>query len=254
MSINNWTREQTIVAFNVYCKIPFKKSSKNHPEIIKYSKIINRSPTALNMKVGNFGRLDPDLQKKGIVGLTHGSKLEELVWSEFHGNWEELAFESEKIIADFQQKNIEESSNIVIDDLPIGIERESIVKIRVNQSFFRSIILASYNQQCCSTGLKISNLLVASHIIPWKINKKERLNPHNGLCLNSLHDKAFDMGLLTITKDYRIRLSSKIKEQAKEIPIKELFYKYENQKIILPDRFLPSVAFLEYHFEEVFQK
>ena len=58
-----------------------------------------------------------------------------------------------------------------------------------------------------------------------KINKKERLNPHNGLCLNSLHDKAFDMGLLTITKDYRIRLSSKIKEQAKEIPIKELFYK-----------------------------
>ena len=254
MSINNWTREQTIVAFNVYCKIPFKKSSKNHPEIIKYSKIINRSPSALNMKVGNFGRLDPDLQKKGIVGLTHGSKLEELVWSEFHGNWEELAFESEKIIADFQQKIIEESSNIVIDDLPIGIERESIVKIRVNQSFFRSIILASYNQQCCITGLKISNLLVASHIIPWKINKKERLNPHNGLCLNSLHDKAFDMGLLTITKDYRIRLSSKIKEQAKEIPIKELFYKYENQKIILPDRFLPSVAFLEYHFEEVFQK
>ena len=66
MSINNWTREQTIVAFNVYCKIPFKKSSKNHPEIIKYSKIINRSPSALNMKVGNFGRLDPDLQKKGI--------------------------------------------------------------------------------------------------------------------------------------------------------------------------------------------
>ena len=254
MSINNWTREQTIVAFNVYCKIPFKKSSKNHPEIIKYSKIINRSPSALNMKVGNFGRLDPDLQKKGIVGLTHGSKLEELVWSEFHGNWEELAFESEKIIADFQQKNIEESSNIVIDDLPIGIERESIVKIRVNQSFFRSIILASYNQQCCITGLKISNLLVASHIIPWKINKKERLNPHNGLCLNSLHDKAFDMGLLTITKDYRIRLSSKIKEQAKEIPIKELFYKYENQKIILPDRYLPSVAFIEYHFEEVFQK
>ena len=175
MSINNWTREQTIVAFNVYCKIPFKKSSKNHPEIIKYSKIINRSPSALNMKVGNFGRLDPDLQKKGIVGLTHGSKLEELVWSEFHGNWEELAFESEKIIADFQQKNIEESSNIVIDDLPIGIERESIVKIRVNQSFFRSIILASYNQQCCITGLKISNLLVASHIIPWKINKKGKI-------------------------------------------------------------------------------
>ena len=39
---NNWTREQTIVAFNVYCKVPFKKSSKTHPTIIKYANIIGR--------------------------------------------------------------------------------------------------------------------------------------------------------------------------------------------------------------------
>ena len=34
----NWTREETIIAFNVYCKIPFKDSNKNHPMIKKYAK------------------------------------------------------------------------------------------------------------------------------------------------------------------------------------------------------------------------
>lgn len=252
MAKNNWTIEQTIIAFNVYCKIPFKNSSKSHPEIIKYANIIGRSPSALNMKVGNFGRLDPELRKRGIVGLSNGSKLEEVVWNEFHGNWEELAFKSEKLIAKFQEKDIEESSHIKIDDLPEGIERKRIVKTRVNQNFFRSTILASYNSQCCITGLKIPDFLIASHIIPWSKNKKERLNPQNGLCLNSLHDKAFDKGLLTITTDYKIKLSDKIMQQSEEAPVKELFLKYNNCKIILPDRFLPSIEFLEYHNKEVF--
>ena len=54
MPKNNWTREETIVAFNVYCKVPFKSSSKTNPTIIKYANIIGRRPSALNMKVGNF--------------------------------------------------------------------------------------------------------------------------------------------------------------------------------------------------------
>ncbi|WP_227658751.1 hypothetical protein [Flavobacterium haoranii] len=102
----NWTKEETIVAFNVYCKIPFKSSSKNHPTIIKYANIIGRSPSALNMKVGNFGRLDPELKKQGIVGLGNGSKLDEIVWNEFNGNWENLAYESELLIAKFQNKKL----------------------------------------------------------------------------------------------------------------------------------------------------
>ena len=77
---NNWTREETIIAFNVYCKNPFKDSSMNHPMIVKYAKIIGRTPSALNMKVGNLGRLDPKLKEKGIVGLSHGSKVEKMVW------------------------------------------------------------------------------------------------------------------------------------------------------------------------------
>ncbi|MFA7057185.1 MAG: hypothetical protein WC155_06435 [Candidatus Cloacimonadales bacterium] len=104
MTRKNWSREETIIAFNVYCKIPFKSSSKTNPTIIKYAKLIGRTPSALNMKVGNFGRLDPDLKKQGIGGLSHGSRLDEQIWYEFNGNWEELAYESESLYNDILEK------------------------------------------------------------------------------------------------------------------------------------------------------
>lgn len=248
---NNWTREETIVAFNVYCKIPFKNSSKSHPTVIKYANIIGRSPSALNMKIGNFGRLDPELKAKGITGLVHGSKLEEDVWNEFNGNWEKLAFESEELIANFQNKKIEE---IDIEDFPKGKERETTIKARVNQSFFRSTILSSYNIKCCITGLSIPELLVASHIKPWSEDKENRTNPHNGLCLNSIHDKAFDEGFITVTPDYKVMVSKYFDDYKEEKSVNDFFLKFDNQNIIKPERFLPSKEFLDYHYNDVFKK
>jgi len=251
---NNWTRDETIVAFNVYCKVPFKNSSKTNPTIIKYANIIGRSPSALNMKVGNFGRLDPELKKQGIVGLGNGSKLDELIWNEFNGNWEKLAFESELLIAQFQNKSIEETVDFDLENLPVGKEREALIKVRVNQSFFRSTILSSYNQKCCITGLSIPDFLVASHIVPWKKDKVNRLNPRNGLCLNSIHDKAFDRGFITITPDFKIKISDYFKDYSKEKAVFDLFIKYENHSIILPDKFLPSQEFLDIHYHSIFRK
>lgn len=254
MKSNNWTKEETIIAFNVYCKVPFKKSSKTHPTIIEYANIIGRSPSALNMKIGNFGRLDIELKKQNITGLVNGSKLEEDVWNEFNGNWEKLAFESEELIAKFQNKKIEEAQNIDLTKLPEGKERETIIKARVNQNFFRATILSSYNSKCCITGLSITDFLVASHIKPWSKDKENRVNPHNGLCLNVLHDKAFDKGFITITSDYKILLSKCFDGYSNELAVNDFFRKYENQKICLPNRFLPSKEFLEYHYKEIFIK
>lgn len=254
MKNSNWTREETIVAFNVYCKVPFKASSKTNPIIIKYANVLDRTPSALNMKVGNFGRLDPELKKQGIVGLAHGSKLEEEVWNEFHGNWEKLAYESELLIAKFSQKTIEQSAGLDIDDLKEGFDREALVKQRVNQSFFRSTILSSYYFKCCITGLSIPDFLVASHIIPWSKNVEERMNPRNGICLNSIHDKAFDKGFITICQDYKVKVSNDFLEFEKEEAVRDFFYKYKDHKIMLPDKFLPSRAFLDYHHQNIFRK
>lgn len=251
---SNWTREETIVAFNVYCKIPFKSSRKTNPTIIKYANIIGRSPSALNMKVGNFGRLDPDLRKQGIIGLANGSKLDKIVWSEFYGNWEKLSYESELLIAEFQNKPVEELIEDEVFKFPIGIEREALIKQRVNQNFFRSTILSSYNVKCCITGLSVPEFLVASHIIPWKKDESNRLNPHNGLCLNSIHDKAFDKGFITVTPDYKIKVSKYFDDFKRDDAIADFFLKYENQSIILPDRFLPSKEFLDWHSTNLFKK
>jgi len=251
---NNWTKEETIIAFNIYCKIPFKSSSKTNPIVIKYANIIGRSPSALNMKIGNFGRLDPELKKQGITGLVNGSKLEEIVWEEFNGNWEELAYESEKLIAKFQNINIEEIANIETNSFPEGKEREVIIKARVNQKFFRSTILSSYNLKCCITGLPIPDFLVASHIIPWAKDRRNRINPRNGLCLNSIHDKAFDKGYITVTPDYKVLISNRFDDYTDDETVNNFFLKYKNQKIMLPDKFLPSKEFLDYHYQNIFIK
>ncbi|MEI7504985.1 MAG: HNH endonuclease [Paludibacter sp.] len=255
MPRDNWTRDQTIVALNLYCKIPFNRVGSNHPDIIRIANVIGRSPNSVKMKIGNFGSFDPELKRRGIVGLGNTSKLDEEVWNEFNNDWDNLAYESELLIALFMHQPIEIVTNIDIENLPMGKEREAIIKQRVNQSFFRSTILSSYNLKCCITGLSIPDLLVASHIVPWAKDDKNRLNPMNGLCLNSLHDKAFDCGLIAISpEDYTLKISPALKSKTISIAIENNFIAFENKSIILPDKFLPSKEFLDYHYQNIFRK
>ena len=248
----DWTREEHIVAFNLYCKIPFTKINEHYPPVIELAKIIGRSNGSVSRKLANFARLDPALQARNVSGLTHGAKGEEIVWNEFHGNWDELAYESELILAKYKGISVESTVDLSdLKEIKKGKERESLVKTRVNQNFFRDTILASYNQTCCITRLQIPRLLIASHIIPWAKNAKERMNPQNGLCLNALHDKAFDKGLITVNPDYKIKLSDQLKTSLNRETDK-FFLPYENNPILLPSRFAPDKEFLEYHSKNIF--
>lgn len=245
-----WTREETIVAFNVYCKIPFKNSSKTHPTIIKYAKILGRTPSALNMKVGNIGRLDPDLKKQGITGLTHGARLELEVWEEFYGNPDHLAFESERLISEFSKQNLEISANINLDDFPLGIERDVIIRQRVNQSFFRTAVMSSYNFRCCISGIENSSLVEACHIIDWAQDVANRTNPKNGLCLNPLFHKAYDKHLLSIKPDFNIVISDEMLSSATEKSFYTYLKELNGKSIILPDKFFPDKELLDIHYNK----
>ena len=241
----NWTREELILAINLYCKTPFGRIHNRNPEIIKLAKLIERTPSSVSYKLANFASIDPSLQRKGASNV---SKLDIEVWNEFFNDWEKLAFESELLLAKYDNNGLTTD----IEILPLeGYDRESIVKIRVNQAFFRKTVLASYNFKCCITGLSLTELLVASHIIPWSKDEKNRLNPRNGLCLNALHDKAFDKGLISISEKFRIIVSRKLKDSEK-FPEKELINKYDDQPISLPSRFLPDSEFLSYHRKNIF--
>ena len=200
MTRKNWQRSELILAFNLYCKTPFGRIHNRNPEIISLAKAVGRSPSAVSWKLANFARLDPSLQKRNIAGAKHGSQGEAEVWEEFHNDWEALAFESERLLAQTTGRKVEEIAEVPEEALPKeGKERERVVRSRVNQHFFRATVLAAYGNKCCITGMPIPELLTASHIVPWSVDHQNRLNPRNGLCLNAIHDRAFDRGLLTIT-------------------------------------------------------
>lgn len=248
----NWSREETIIALNYYCKMPFGSIHTRNPKIDKIAQILGRSPASVVMKLGNFGSFDPELKKRGVKGLTNASKLDKEIWDEFNDNWEKLAFESEVLVAKFLGYGTEILETPDIKELPAGKERESLVKTRVNQNFFRKTVLASYHNKCCITGINLPELLVASHIIPWSKSEKDRMNPRNGLCLNALHDKAFDKGLITITPEFRVLLSWHLLAEKPNDFSGKLFHDINGNKIIMPDRFVPLREFLDYHNREIF--
>lgn len=250
MPRRDWTREELIVAFNLYCKIPFGRIHIRNPQIIELGKAIGRTPSAVSWKLANFARLDPSLQKRNISGASHGARAEVEVWGEFSSDWERLAFESERLLQ--QMTGHPPPLFAETKEFPEGKSRETLVRTRINQSFFRAAILAAYGARCCITGLAIPELLTASHIVPWVADVKNRTNPRNGLCLNALHDRAFDCGLLTITTDLKVRLSPRLKKKSAHLAFKTFLHRYENVPISSPRRFAPSVEFLRYHNERVF--
>src|SRR5579863_7976158 len=98
MPRRDWTREELIVAFNLYVKIPFGRIHIRNPLIIELAKSIGRTPSAVSWKLANFARLDRTLRKRNIAGAAHGAQAEVDIWNEFNNNWEKLTFESERLL------------------------------------------------------------------------------------------------------------------------------------------------------------
>lgn len=244
-----WTRDELLLAINLYCKLPFGKLDKNTKEVKELAAIIDRTANSVALKLVNFSSLDPSLKARGIKGMGNASKLDEQIWNEFYNNWDAALFESEKLLAKQKNTSIEKLNKIEISDLPKeGKEKERVIKTRVNQSIFRTIILATYNNACCITGIDNPDLLIASHIVPWSKDEKNRLNPMNGLCLNALHDRAFDKGLITVdAKDYSLKISSILKSKKSLDSIVQNFIIFEGKTISLPDKFIPATEFLKKH-------
>lgn len=248
-----WSREELILAFNLYCKTPFGRIHNRNDDIIQLAKVLDRSPSAVSWKLANFARFDPALKARQIKGAGHGSKLEEEIWKAFNSNWDEMIYESEQKLASIMpNKEAERDQELLLEVDRIGLDRESMVRVRVNQNFFRMAVLAAYDFKCCITGLEITELLNASHIVPWTNDKKERLNPRNGLCLNVLHDRAFDRGLITIDSVYRVVLAKRISTHTDEASFVFL-HKYAGRSLRLPNRFLPEQSFVEYHRRNIFK-
>jgi len=253
LTTKNWSREELIVAFNLYCRTPFGRINKSNPDIIEIAQKLERTPSAVSMKMCNFARFDPQLQKRRVKGLVHGSKQDKQIWDEFIGDWENLAIESEKILSQLNYKF--EKEKYSQRDLYKGINETEVkrnVKVRIVQSFFRDAVLASYDFSCAICRLAVPEMLNASHIIPWSKNKARRVDPRNGMCLCVLHDRAFDRGLISVDKNYCVLISEKLKSKGKCQLFEVAFKEIRAKRIKMPSRFFPDQIALEYHRQEIF--
>ena len=250
-----WNREETILAYELYCRIPFGKIGSTNPEVIALANLLGRTPSSVGLKLSNLAHYDPILQKRNVSGMSHSSKMDKEIFEEFSNNGLELANEAQRIKAGLMNTDVSEL--IGADDvkqMPGGAYREAILKTRVGQYFFRMAVLSSYNNHCCITGLNQDKLLIASHIKPWAVSddKTEKTNPCNGLCLNAFHDMAFDKGFITIDKNYKVVVSKCISECKMDSETRDWFMSYSGKTIHLPEKFLPRKDFIEYHNDVIF--
>lgn len=252
MAAKRWTRQQLLIAFGLYCRVPFGRMHSKNSEIIKYAELIDRTPSALAMKLTNIASLDPAITSTGRKGLSSASNADKEMWEEMQNDWESFVIEVESEIAKIDKSGDESDANAPDTEGDYtGRDVETITKKRVGQSFFRTSVLSAYNYKCCITGLSIPKLLVASHIVPWRENPSNRLNPRNGLALSALHDKAFDLGLIAIDKNMRVILSNAGDYCSDEF-YQTALKKYENKPIAMPDKFSPNKDFIAYHREVIF--
>ena len=188
--------------------------------------------------------------------MGNASALDKQIWAELQVNWDSVALDAAAQYEHLAQRNGVQADNDLLEEAPLSEEvlaveegrtRSAIVQVRVNQARFRKAVLASYNATCCISGLQHEKLVIASHIVPWSEDTKNRLNPQNGLCLSALHDRAYDQGLITVMPDFKVRVSPKIKANKKDSFISESLLRFDQKPIRFPDRFGPSPAFLEWH-------
>ncbi|EEP92708.1 HNH endonuclease [Yersinia kristensenii] len=246
---NHWTRDQLLVAFTLYSQIPFGKLHSKNPDIIHYAALIGRTPSALAMKLVNIASLDPFIIDSGRKGLSGASNADRALWLELNENSEVFEQQCQQAMSQLEKPVIKLFDSGIKDFS--GKERTTIIKARVGQQLFRKNVLQVYENRCCITELEEPTLLVASHIRPWSHSAEHRLNPSNGLCLSSLHDRAFDQGLITFNEHLEMVLSPQIKKLKSSIS-EENFAKYEGRKLRLPVQFFPDEGQMAYHRQNIF--
>lgn len=250
----DWTRGQLILAFNLYCRLPFGQMHSRNPRIIELAGALGRTPGSVAMKLVNFASLDPMHARRNVKGLKNASAADRQVWDEFHGDWEALASESQEAF-----ERLMPGANAAGEAAP-GISAPSgptemtrTVRVRRVQAFFRQTVLLIYGSRCSICDLSLPELLVASHIIPWVQSVPRRADPTNGLALCSIHDKAFDRGLISATADYLVLVSNRARV-AKPASLHQVaLLDIEGRPLRMPERFRPDPSALEYHRREIFQ-
>lgn len=235
----------------------FGKFHQHNPRIIEVAEKIGRTPSALAMKLSNLASLDPVIRESGRRGLEGASSADRAIWRELEESPDQIMPAAEEALSNLSLSEplFDVEPEPAPEPEPVNYEGEDrlvMTRQRRGQHIFRKSVLSSYEHRCCITGLADTRFLVASHIRPWRSDRHNRLNPHNGLCLSALYDRAFDLGLITFSEDYRLMVSRSLQEQAGNDYVVESFLRREGQQMNLPSKFGPDTGLMAWHREELF--
>lgn len=247
----NWTRDELLLAMRLYCRLPFGRLHRRNPAVVDLALLLGRTPSAVAMKLTNLASLDPAVRASGRAGLSGIGHLDREVWDEFEGDWTARLEEAESV---FEARVAESPGRGLNPPVPHeyptsapDTERQATTTVRVGHERFHDMVLASYEGRCCVTDMGCDRLLVASHVVAWAADTKQRLNPRNGVCLNALHDRAFDRHLMTIGEDYRVVYSRALRGEVTADAWRQFFQPYDGHRIRLPVRFTPDADLLARH-------
>ena len=125
-----------------------------------------------------------------------------------------------------------------------------LVLPRLGQGSFRVLVTDAYKRRCAFTGSPVLHVLEAAHIRPYTTEG----GPHmvtNGILFRQDVHTLFDRGYITVTPEYRLEVSRRIKE---EFENGHEYYSAHGKQIVLPtaDALRPGGDFLAWHNENVF--
>lgn len=128
--------------------------------------------------------------------------------------------------------------------------KEQIIRPRLGQGAFRIAVTEAYNRKCSISGERTLPVLDAAHIIPF--SQKGPSITQNGILLRTDIHALFDKGYITVTDDYRVEVSKRLKE---DYGNGKIYYPYHGQKLIsLPSSKsdMPAKEFLQWHNENIY--
>jgi putative restriction endonuclease len=130
-----------------------------------------------------------------------------------------------------------------------GGVRQVMAPQRVGQDLFRRMVLTGYRERCALTGVDDPRLLNASHIVGWADSPQHRMRPTNGICLNVLHDRAFDRHMITFDENWQMVIAPHVPAAARA-----QLERGVTGPLQMPSRFLPDAALIAQHRQTFFAR
>ncbi len=126
-----------------------------------------------------------------------------------------------------------------------------LVRPRLGQASFRALVTDAYDRRCAITGENTLVALEAAHIVPY--GRAGTHEVRNGLLLRADFHRLFDVGLVSVSPEFRVKVSPRIRESWFN---GKVYYRLNDQPLsVLPHRPLdqPDRDFLDWHLRNRFQ-